>query len=665
MIPRFPLAALLLFTLAPLAAAQDAQPLHPGDALTHDLASDGSHPYTLTLAADQFVLGDAEQHTVDVVLTVTNPEGETVQQFDTNARGPEPFQFITEAAGDYTLTVTPFEEAEGRYTMRLARVEAAATTPEGIVDQQFAMLDNDHSPGAIVAVVERGELVFAKPYGMANLAYNLPYTLDTPTNIGSTSKQFTAFAITLLANRGELALDDDVRTHIPELPDLGETVTLRHLLTHTSGYREFLNALAMSGRQLGDGDHIARSELIAIVQRQPSLQNVPGTEWNYNNTAFGLLAVVVERVTGETFPDWMQANVFEPLGMLHTTVRASPAQIIPNRAQGYVSADDGGWQEAVDLGGAMGAGGIYSTAPDLARWMDNYRTATLGGPDVIAQMTTPYVLADGDTTNYGFGLFIDEMRGLQRIQHGGADTAHRSNFGYLPEIESGLIVLTNSPNVPGSTGRIVEAFFGDHLEPEEEEAPPTTANEVFDPASFDPETFDAYAGRYEMEEVPGFILTFRRDGDQFFIQATGQPESELFPLSPVRFELRVAPVELTFHPEEDGSVSRITLHQNGDHPANRLPDEETAAPDLNTYTGRYYSDELETFYTLAVEEGDLVLKHRRLDDPVTLTHSRGEDFTGSFPIATFAFERGDDGTVMGFRAGNGRTRDVWFEKVDR
>ncbi|NNF57740.1 MAG: serine hydrolase [Rhodothermaceae bacterium] len=665
MVPRFTLAVLVLFALAPLASAQDAQPLRPGDAITHDLASDGSHPYTLTLAADQFVLGDADQHTVDVVITVTDPEGETVRRFDTSPRGPESFQFTTNTAGDYTITVTPFEEQEGRYTMRLDRIEAAATTPEGIVDQQFAVLENDHSPGAVVAIVERGELVFAKPYGMANLAYGLPYTLDTPTNIGSTSKQFTAFAITLLADQGHLSLDDDVRTHIPELPDLGETVTLRHLLTHTSGYREFLNALAMGGRQLGDGDPIDRSELIAVVQRQPALQNAPGTEWNYNNTAFGLLAMVVERVTGETFPDWMRANVFEPLGMTNTYVRASPAQIIPNRAQGYVPAEHGGWQEAVDLGGAMGAGGIYSTAPDLARWMDNYRTATLGGPDVIAQMTTPYVLADGDTTNYGFGLFIDEMRGLQRFQHGGADTAHRSNFGYLPEIESGLIVLTNSPTVPGSTGRIVEAFFGEHLAPEaDDEAPPTTANEVFDPASFDPETLNAYAGRYEMEEVPGFILTFRRDGDQFFAQATGQPEFELFPVSPTRFELRVVDAQVTFHPEDDGSVNTITLHQNGDHPANRLPDAETAAPDLAAYTGRYYSDELETFYTLTVKEGDLHLMHRRMDEPVTLTHSRGDEFTGSFPIATLAFERGDDGTVTGFRAGNGRTRDVWFEKAE-
>ena len=508
--------------------------------------------------------------------------------------------------------------------------------------------------------MRRGELVFAEPYGMANLTYGIPYTLDTPTNIGSTSKQFTAFAITLLAERGELGLDNDVREYIPELPDLGQTVTLRHLLTHTSGYREFLNALAMTGRR---GDDIERREVVELIQRQTELQNAPGAEWNYNNTAFALLATVVERVTGEDFPDWMRANVFVPLGMTHTYVRETPQTIIPGRASGYVPADDGGWQEVSDLGGAMGAGGIYTTVGDLAKWMDNYRTATLGGEHVIEQMTTPYVLASGDTTEYGFGLFIDEVRGLRRYQHGGADTAHRSTFGYFPEIESGLIILTNSPNVPGSAGHIVEAFFGEHLAPEADDDAPLASGEAFDPARFEPETFDAFAGRYSMEEAPAFILEFHRDGDRYFTQATGQPEAEIFPIGPSTFELRVVDAQVTFHVEDDGSVETLTLHQNGDHPATRVEDAAEEVP-LADYAGRYFSEELETFYTLAVVDGELQLSHRRMDEPVTLSHSTGEAFTGGFPIADIEFERDGSGAVTGFRGGNGRTRGVWFERVE-
>ncbi|MEL6615352.1 MAG: serine hydrolase [Bacteroidota bacterium] len=654
---RLPL-LLALLLVASGAAAQTA--LAPGDAIDADLATGDAHAYTLDLDADQFVLGAAMQHTVDVVVTLTGPDGETIEEFDQPARGAENFQFTTETAGAYALTVTPFEDEEGRYTMTLARVEPVATTPDGIVDQTFAVLDRGDSPGAIVAVAQRGELVFAKPFGMANLTHGVAYTLDTPTNIGSTSKQFTAFAIGLLAERGELSMDDDVRTHIPELPDLGETITLRHLMTHTSGYREFLNALAMGGVS---PETIQRREIIELLQRQPELQNVPGEEWNYNNSAFGLLATVVERVSGEGFPAWMRENVFLPLGMENTYVRESPTTVIPGRAAGYIPAEGGGWQEVPDLGGAMGAGGMYSTAPDLAKWMDNYRTARLGGEGLIREMTTPYVLASGDTTEYGLGLFIDEMRGQPRWQHGGADMAHRSAFEYLPEVEMGLIVLSNSPAVPNSDGRIAEAFLGDHLEPEEDDAPEAPA-EDFDPESFDPETFDAYAGRYSMDEMPTFVLTFRRDGERYLIQPTGQPESEVFPIAPNQFESRIVDANVVFHVEDDGTVSTITLNQNGAHPGTRLDDEVAEAGPLADYTGRFFSEELEVFYTISETDGELHLMHRRMEEPVGLEHNSGDGFTGGFPIATLDFERDDAGQVTGFHAGNGRTRGVWFEKVE-
>ncbi|MEM6327312.1 MAG: serine hydrolase [Bacteroidota bacterium] len=662
MISRLTLFA-LLFLATSAQAQQDA--LAPGQSVDRDLVTGNAHAYTVELEADQFVLGEAVQHTVDVVVTLTGPDEEEIRQFDVSARSTEAFQFTTDEPGTYTLTVTPFEDEEGSYTMSLLRVEAKATTPEGIVDQQFASIDRNDTPGAVIGVVERGELIFAKPYGLANLTHGIPYTLETPTNIGSTSKQFTAFAIGLLAQSGDLTLDDDVRDHIPELPDLGATVTLRHLLTHTSGYREFLNTLAMGGRQLGRTDWIARSEIIAVVQRQPELQNEPGAEWNYNNTAFALLAEVVERVTEESFPDWMRANVFEPLGMENTYVRESPLTIIPGRAAGYVPGDDGSWTETPDLGASMGAGGMYSTAPDLAKWMDNFRTARLGGEDLIREMTTPYVLSTGDTTSYGLGLFLDELRGLERIQHGGADVAHRSEFGYLPEIESGLILLSNSPTVPASLGQITEAFFGEHFESSDAEGEATEAEPAeFDPESFDPETFDAFAGRYALDQAPAFIITFRRDGDQYFTQATGQPEFPIFPIGPSRFELRVVEAELEFHVEDDGSVNRLTLFQGGQEAGAARVEDDAEAIDLTEYEGRYFSEELEAFYTLAVVDGELQMSHRRLETPVTLSHGSGDRFGGGFPIAEVEFTRDDSGAVTGFSAGNGRARDVRFERVD-
>ncbi|MDX1440386.1 MAG: serine hydrolase [Rubricoccaceae bacterium] len=656
-----------VLAFAQLAVAQDVTELAVGQRVEGRLAQESEDRYSLQLDSEQFIAGWADQITVDVVITVYGPEGERVTRIDVSGRGPEPFQFEVEDAGVYGIAIEPFEDEEGDYALVIERVEPIATEPAAIVDQLMAAVDREDSPGVVVGVVRDGDLVFSKAYGMANLTYDIPFTVDTPTNIGSTSKQFTAFAITMLADEGQIDLDADVRTYIPELPDLGETVTVRHLLTHTSGYREFLNALAMGGRRLDLGDGIEREEIIELVQRQPELQNAPGSEWNYNNTAFALLAEIVARVSGESFPDWMETNVFEPLGMTHTTVRANNHQIIPGASQGYESAEGGGWQNATDLGGAMGAGGIYTTVGDLVKWMQNYHTAELGGREVIDQMTTSYVLTNGDTTGYGFGLFVDEFRGQRRWQHGGADTAHRSEFGYMPDLNAGLIILSNFPGVPGNAGaRIAEAFFSDVLEtdsPETEDEPPaaeaapeTPPEDVFYAADF-----DAFVGRYEMEEVPGFVLTFRRDGDQFFAQATGQPEVELFHREGTTFEIRVVDAAVTFHRDDDGQVHSITLHQNGDHPANRL--EEEAELSLDDFVGRYFSEELEAFYTVAVEEDELVLQHRRWDD-VTLSHVSGDKFSGGFPIANIDFERDEGGAVTGLRAGSGRTRDVLFEKMN-
>jgi CubicO group peptidase (beta-lactamase class C family) len=658
------LASLALLIALP-AFAQDAPAptlVQLGETYADSLGSDDRHAFALELEAGYFVLGSVNQITVDVVVRILDPAGEEVRELDGPARGKELFQFTTKTAGRYRFEVTPFEEETGLYEFTLGRVEPEAKTPEGKVDQLMAAYSEPHTPGGVVAVARDGELEFARAYGMANLTHDVPMSVDTRNNIGSTSKQFTAFAILLLAKQGKLSLDDDIRDHIEELPDLGETVTIRHLLTHTSGYREFLNALAMTGRRLGEGDYIDRDELIEIVQRQPELQNAPGAEWNYNNTAFGLLTVVVERSTDQPFPDWMKENVFRPLGMNNTFVRPHREFVIPHASMGYGPERRGGYRERTDLSGAMGAGGIYTTVGDLAKWMHNLQTGQYGGSHLVEQMTTRFVLADGDTTGYGLGLFVDEFRGLKRIHHGGADNAHRSHFALYPEVGVGIIVHSNYAAFGGSVpAGVTEAFLSDHLTPEEDEE----GEQVFDAASYDPESFDDNVGRYELEEAPGFILTFSRRGDSLFTQATGQPEAQIYPTSDSTFELRVVEASLTFHRNDDGDVKSLTLHQNGDHPATRLEDE-AWAPDvqaLTAFVGRYFSEELETYYSVAIEDSALVMRNRRLED-IDLTPAKEDTFTGGFPIAQVVFSRDDDGRVTGFDASNGRTRDVRFTKQD-
>lgn len=657
-----PTLLLPLFLLAAGIEAQVTHPLEPGEAVTHTLTAGESRSYQIDVEAETFVAGRVDQIGVEADITIFRPDGEQAGRF-TSVLGkgaPMTFRFTSEEAGPYRIEVAPrSEEGEGEFRIRLDRVEPAATTPAGKVDQAMSMFYDD-TPGGVVAVIRGGELDFVRAYGMADLAHNVPFTENTVTNIGSTSKQFTGFALALLHHRGELSLDDDVRGYLPELKDFGTTITLRHLLTHTTGYREFVNTLLLSGRQVLESDFIAPNEVVDVINRQPRLQNEPGDEFNYNNTAFNLATQVVERVTGKPFNEWMRDEVFLPLGMRHTWVRVDPGQVIPNRAAGYASAAVG-FRDMRDLGGSAGAGGIYTTVGDLARWMGNFRTAELGGPEVIRELTTAYVLNDGDTTNYGLGLFMDEVRGLKRWQHGGNDIGHASIFVYFPDLDAGYTVQRNLSGAPGGIGNVVaEAFFGEHMESPGAAAEEGVVADAEDGPLVTTETLETYVGRYDLS---GMMITVSLDDGTLQLQVAGQSATALRPTSDSTFTVEGVEAQVTFHVAADGQVEAMTLHQAGNHRAARVPQvEEEVAVDLTEFTGRYFSEELETFYELVVEDDRLAIRHRRFG-PAFLTHSEGDVFTGALPVTRMDFERGDDGEVTGFRAGNGRARDIWFERV--
>ena len=650
--------AILFFTTT--VAAQDT--LRPGDVVAGSVSQGDTASYVTEVAAGHFIMGEITDLTGDAIVELLDPEGRAVA----GATYPLAFAFEASEAGQYRLQIFVEDDGAGDFEVFLDRIEPIETDPAKLVSQLMFPYDRDDSPGAAVSVWRNGQNMFSGAYGIANLAYGIPFDLDTPTNIGSTSKQFTAFAIMLQEEYGKLSLDDDIRIHIPELPEFGETITVRHLITHTSGLREFLNLLLMSGRQLGHGDHIGREELIEITQNQPALQNSPGSEWNYNNTAFGLAAVIVERTSGQGFHEFMADNVFGPLGMTRTVVRPSPEHIVEGRSIGYAPSGDG-FLELKDLGGAVGAGGIYSTVEDLQIWVENYADPKIGNAEIVEEMMTPYVLTDGEETGYGFGLMVDEQQGLKRIHHGGADVAHRSMLAYYPEINAGITVQSNHSGFDSNIAfRIAGLFFEDEMDPEEEEGEAKAGD--FDPAAYDSEDFDEMVGRYALDAAPEFILAFTREGDTLYTQATGQSRLEIVPTSDSTFALSAVEASVTFHRDSEGEIEGATLNQSGQQQhATRLDEYETWEPtveDLTAFEGRYFSEEIETFYTVMVEGEKLMLHQRRIGS-MDLTPGREGVFNslglgGEF---TISFERDRNSQVIGFYLSNGRTRDVRFERV--
>ena len=553
--------------------------LQPGRMVTGALSPGQTASYTIDADGNDFILGEVDQISVDVNIRILDPDGEQIGQFGGLGQGIERFAGRTSSAGTHTVELSvagDFAGISGLFVITLLRHEPVATDPEQLTDQLMARFDGDHTPGAAVQVWRDGSTLYSEAYGMADLTHGVPFTPETSTNIGSTSKQFTAFAVMLQQERGLLSLDDDIRSHIPELPAFAETIQVRHLLTHTSGLREFLNLMRMTGRLLNQGDWIDRSEIIDIVQRQPALQNAPGAEYNYNNTAFGLAAAIVERTSGQDFHVFMEENVFGPLGMTASMVRPSPRAIVPNRSEGYTPSP-GGYRQIGDFGAAVGAGAVYASVADLQTWVENYASPQVGTRASIDEMMTSFVLNNGDETGYGYGLSVGEQGGLKRVNHGGSDVAHRSMLAYYPEINAGITVQSNHAQFNSSVAfELAAAFFGDAMEEEEEEG-------------------DAAGG-----------------GDPADEEAATEP----------------------WQPTED---------------------------DLAAFAGRFFSEEIETFYTFTVEGGDLVRYQRRLGNAALTPGDDADTFSGGG--TAFAFERDRNGEVIGFYLSSGRTRDVRFGRV--
>ncbi len=629
------------------------------------LSSDSVHQYTVKADSATFLFGKVIQESVDLAITVKDPEGKIIAKIDGPAAGPEIFTVQTSENGDYQFEITPFENAEGIYTFQLLKKEPLASTKEGKIDQLMMRYNGNDVPGAEVLVLKDGKVLFKKAYGMANLSYDIPFKTTTLTNIGSTSKQFTAFAINLLAQQGKLSLDDDIRKYFPEFPKFDQKVTIRNLLSHTSGYREFLNTFSMTGRDLTSS--LNREMILRLIENQPKLQDEPGTEFNYNNTGFAILAALVRRVTDTPFPEWMKMNVFKPLQMDHTIVRANSTEIIKNRAAGYTTGAKGEYVEVQDLDGSMGAGGIYTTLDDLSKWIENLHSHQLGGNAIYEEMTTRFILKNGDTIPYGQGLSIGNYKGQKIVQHGGSDNAHRSMLMYFPEFDGAVITQSNFAGFDSNMAyKIADIYFEDQFKNKnhEEQTIPKAVAKAENGFEYDPEKFDALVGDYALVNVPNFVISFTREDHKLFTQATKQPKLEIRALADSIFELKKVNARLTFHLEEDGSAQSVTLHQNGMSQLAKKVEKEEAPQNLKDYVGTYYSEEIQTVYKVKLEENELVLFNYQIGKNIKLFQGKDDSFSSEFPFSQIDFKKNDSEEIAGFYGSNGRTKNIYFKKIE-
>jgi len=521
--------------------------------------------------------------------------------------------------------------------------------PEARVDSLFARWSNTATPGCAVGVSRDGRSIFERAYGMADLEHDVPATAATIYEAGSVSKQFTAAAIVLLAQRGKLSLDDNVRKHIPEVPDHGTPITLRHLLTHTSGLRDWGSVAAIAGAPRGARAY-THAHVLDIVSRQKALNYAPGAAYSYTNTGYNLLAMIVDRVSGMPFAEFTRTQLFEPLGMRRTQWRDDFTRIVKDRAIAYDMRFDGGLSTDMPFENVHGNGGLLTTVGDLLLWTENLETGKVGGPAFLKEMHRQAVLTTGREITYASGLRVARYNQVAEVSHTGATAGYRAFLARYPEQRVAVAMLCNSGSAnPTTLGHaIADAFLGPAATRRESISSPAGITVPMD-------ELRAYAGLYR-DPMTGESIRLVVAEDRLRIDRG----AALIPLTRTAFQVGGG---RRFDIERVPGSSRPRIRETSDEADaviyEPVPDFAPTPADLGAYTGEFYSAEAEVALTASVENGALVLR-RRPGTRLVLTPVYADAFDS--PLGRIRFMRDATGRAMELSVRQERVWDLRFAR---
>lgn len=524
---------------------------------------------------------------------------------------------------------------------------APADTTTRVVDRVFDAWRTTDSPGCALGVARNGRVVYERGYGMANLETGTPITPTSIFHVASVSKQFTAMAIMLLASDGKLSIDDDIRKYLPEIRDYGTPITIRHLLTHTSGLRDQWELLSLA-RGRFEENRITEADVMDIVPRQTALNFTPGSEYVYSNTGFTLLGVIVKRVSGKSLRDFADERIFKPLGMTSTHFHDDYTMLVPGRTSAYAPRA-GGWRVSIPNYDTYGATSLFTTVGDLLKWEANLDNPVVGDRALIARMEAPTPLTNGDTSTYGFGLSVDRYRGARVVGHGGADAGYRTDVARYPELGLATVVLCNAASAnPGLLGRrVADAYLGSALAAVPAEVTPQGV-----PLSAD--RLQRRAGVYLQPRTMAVVELTLRDGK---LMLGRQGNAVLIPVTEDRMRVAGQPAEAVF---KDSAAAAFDLVTGGrsQHFERRQPVEATPQL-LGSYAGDYVSDELAgAVYRVTASDSTISLR-TGTSNPVSARLVFVDTFIGGGNTIQFNHTRGQ---ISGFDVTNGRVRHVKFVK---
>jgi len=538
---------------------------------------------------------------------------------------------------------------------------AAADSPaeSAQVDQLFTEWDKPASPGCALAVMRDGHIIYERGYGMADLDHDVKITPTTVFHVASMSKQFTAASVLMLAQEGKFSLDDQARKYVPELPDFGVPITLRHLLHHSSGLRDQWELLAIAGWRYSL-DLITDADVLAVLSRQKTLNFAPGSKFLYSNTGFTLLAQAVKHVSGQSFRAFTTSRLFLPLGMSHSHFRDNHAEIVKDMAYGYAYRN-GNFNLSITNFDTVGATSLLTTVEDLALWDENFYTARVGGQALIGQLQERGYLNDGTQLSYAAGLEIGKYRGLNIVSHAGADAGYRADLIRFPDQHFSVALLCNldSINPSALARRIADIYLASSLGT----TTPPTAVQTASPQPGS-EQLKKWTGLYVDPDDNDRVMRVRLMGGnlQSGLNADGRV-LDLEATDDGRFRYIKEPLtELVFQAGENGTPAALTTYTNGkmQHRYSRAPSYEPTAAQLQEFAGVYRSDEVDMPREVILKDGGLLIHSLKSND-IPLLPVAADLFNGRGN--RIRFTRDAQGKVTGALLNTDRVRNFRFERA--
>ena len=509
--------------------------------------------------------------------------------------------------------------------------------------EKFTKAYVDPAPGCAAAVSLNGEVVFEKAFGLADMEHNVPNTPQTIFESGSVAKQFTAAALVLLQQEGKLSLEDPVRKYIPELPDYGAPLTIRHLLNHTAGLRDWGTVLSLTGA--GRGDRVITQDLaLDIITHQRALDFTPGAEYSYSNSGYTLAAIIVERVSKQKYPAFIADHFFKPLGMTNSSWRDDYQRIVPNRAQAYSRQGNGPWRLAMPFMNVYGNGGMLTTVGDWMKWNAMLDSRSLGA-SLVEALETRGVLNDGRKISYALGLVVRTDKGLKSVVHSGSTAGYQTFLARYPEnkVSIGVMCNGNSPNSAAVVAGIT--------------------NEILGPFPETPKTEAAHVSEDELKKFDGLWRNGKTHAPARFVVENGVwrwSGARVVPMGSGQFT--AGDNKLRFSVDKDGAPAFGETIDSEGEVTRYFPEHEwTPAPaDLASFKGDWFSEEAGALFTVAIEGDKAFIKQRPatslLLQPLYKDHFVVQEFV-------LWFTRDKNGKVDKLHVGAPRMRDMPFVRV--